>query len=190
MGASIYLCALFVVQLVFFTNGQQDMQFKSNTKCGFSRTDYIFNETLGRCYKFHSVPKTWDEAVSVCQAEESYLAVINSQAEADFLVQLAQQKNDYNAPGLFYKGHLHLGFRKRQGGDWETVNGVTLNATGFSIWGATQPSGDGDCGATVFTEGFVNKPGHLNDLPCHPLVDFICEHVTSLSDNDDGLYDY
>ncbi|KAI5646938.1 lectin c-type domain-containing protein [Phthorimaea operculella] len=152
----------------------KDLQW--NKDCNFSRTDYVFSETLNRCYKFHSVPKNWTEAVSMCHAEQSYLAVINSQAEADFLVRLATKHHDDEAPGLTLRGQILSGFHNRLGEGWKTVKGEDLEASGYTAWRPSEPSGDGLCGAFTFKKIWSFSPGHLNDSACDFCGFFVCEH--------------
>lgn len=85
--------------------------------------DYIFNEEIGRCYKFHQTPKNWTDAYSVCSAEQSYLAVINTQAEADLLVRLTEIKTRDKVAGNYLSGAVHLGFHNRLNEGWQAVGG-------------------------------------------------------------------
>ncbi|KAI5646937.1 lectin c-type domain-containing protein [Phthorimaea operculella] len=140
--------------------------------CDFPRTDYTFNKDLNRCYKFHPRPKNWTEAITICSAEQSYLSIINSQAEADFLVQLTEQKKKSNAPGLTLNGAVLLGFHNRLNDEeWKTIKGQPLEDSGYSVWGGGQPDGGDNelCGSMFFN-------GQLNDIGCGQRCFFICEH--------------
>lgn len=85
-------------------------------------SDYVFEDNLGKCYKFHLGPKTWPEAYAICNAELSYLAVINSQDEADHLTEMTELAPKDHVQGNFLRGAVHLGFHKR-GGEWKTIKG-------------------------------------------------------------------
>lgn len=41
-------------------------------------------------YKLHDCLKTWDDSKATCDSEGGYLAVVNSQAEAEVLVKVFQ----------------------------------------------------------------------------------------------------
>lgn len=84
--------------------------------------DYIFNQQLGRCYQLHTKPLNWTDAHAACHAEQGYLAVINSQEEADYLVQLTQTPVK-KVSGNFMRGAVHLGFHNRGDDGWQTVRG-------------------------------------------------------------------
>ncbi|KAJ2937902.1 hypothetical protein O0L34_g18725 [Tuta absoluta] len=148
----------------------KDVQW--NNECDLPRTDYNLNQTLDRCYKFHSDPKNWTEAMAICNAEQSYLAIINSQEEADYFVDLIAREKKDNAPGLTLSGAVYLGFHNRLGDGWKTIQGQTLEEAGYS-WseGTSQPDGKGNetCGSMFYT-------GQLNDLGCFDRIFFICEH--------------
>ncbi|KAJ2947450.1 hypothetical protein O0L34_g17233 [Tuta absoluta] len=169
----------------------KDLQW--NKDCDFPRNDYSFNETLDRCYKFHSVPKNWTEAMSVCHAEQSHLAVTNSLAEADFLVQLARHNYNDKAPGLTLREQILLGFHNRLGDGWKTIKDEDVAASGYAVWSPNQPSGDGPCGGLVLRAFHGLAAGHLNDIPCNSRGFFVCEHEISSrreSDADNSTYGY
>ncbi|XP_028170786.1 macrophage mannose receptor 1-like [Ostrinia furnacalis] len=149
-----------------------------NIKCDMPNMDYVFNEALGKCYKFHLDPRTWREAYAVCSAESSYLAIIDSQAEADHLVKITAEAPKDDVQGDFLRGAVHLGFHKRKDG-WKTIRGTKLENSGYSKWGNQQPDGgDNETCGTMFYNG------HLNDLKCDHKCFFICEHdVGSLSNS-------
>lgn len=90
--------------------------------------DYNFNSTLGTCYKFHLNSARWIDASSLCHIEESYLAIIDTQAEADFFVEMARitEKEE------IISGSIHLGFRKERG-FWNTVKSKVQKLLYFFI---------------------------------------------------------
>uniref|UniRef100_A0A2H1VDE2 SFRICE_023678 n=1 Tax=Spodoptera frugiperda TaxID=7108 RepID=A0A2H1VDE2_SPOFR len=147
-------------------------------------SDYVYNEQFGRCYKFHLTPMNWTDAYAVCNAEQSYLAVINTQEEADYLVALTESKPKDRVPGNFMRGAVHLGFHNRANEGWQAVRGTALDDTGYTCWGTNQPDG-GDleqCGSMFYN-------GLLNDISCDTRAFFICEHeVDSLSSSLDDRF--
>ncbi|XP_053625135.1 macrophage mannose receptor 1 [Plodia interpunctella] len=142
-----------------------------NTACKMPYPDYKYNKELGRCYKFHLSPKNWTEAYTICSSELSFLAVIESQAEADFLQQLTSLAPKDNIPGNYLRGAVHLGYHNRNGNGWRTIKGTPLENSGYSRWGGGQPDG-GDlerCGTMFYN-------GQLNDIACDRRCFFICEN--------------
>ncbi|XP_011564302.3 uncharacterized protein LOC105394158 isoform X1 [Plutella xylostella] len=142
-----------------------------NFLCDMPDKSYLYDNTLGKCYKFHLTPMNWTDAYSVCAAEQSYLAVINSQKEADHLVKTTNEAPRDTIKGDYLRGAVHLGFHNRDDDGWKTVRGTTLEESGYTRWGNQQPDG-GDkeqCGTMFYT-------GTLNDLACWQKCFFICEH--------------
>ncbi|CAH2980548.1 unnamed protein product [Chilo suppressalis] len=54
-------------------------------ECGTVDNGYKLNPKTGSCYKFHKDAVAWTHAFSVCAAEGGYLAIINSEEEAQEL---------------------------------------------------------------------------------------------------------
>ncbi|CAH0721768.1 unnamed protein product, partial [Brenthis ino] len=150
-----------------------------NVYCDIPDMSYEYNKNLGRCYKFHLTPSNWTDAYATCNTELSYLAVINSQAEADYLKELTEKAKKHEVQGDFLRGAVHLGFRLRKN-KWQTIiNNMPLEDSGYSKWGGGQPDGKGQemCGSMFYN-------GSLNDIGCDRLLFFICEHEIDLLRND------
>ncbi|XP_028170800.1 CD209 antigen-like protein E isoform X3 [Ostrinia furnacalis] len=147
-----------------------------NTKCDIPYLDYEFDETLGKCYKFYSEPRTWRDAYVACSAELSYLAIIDSQAEADHLAKIttdAPKEDSQNA----LEDTVFLGFNKLRKG-WKTIKGTKLQNSGYTKWGDQQPDG-GDSESC----GGMSYDGLLKDAKCEDQSYFICEHDVATSYN-------
>lgn len=87
-------------------------------------TDYRFAETSNRCYKFHSNPAKWKDAFRICNNEGAYLAIINSQEEADEFVNLFKKYPVESLKGNFNKIFIHVGFADLLSvGTFKTING-------------------------------------------------------------------
>lgn len=84
----------------------------------------MFNGYFGKCYKFGLIPKNWTDAYTLCSAEQSYLAVINSKEEADYLVTLIEKTPKH----IKDKGSLAvlLGFHNRNNDGWTTIKGESF----------------------------------------------------------------
>ncbi|XP_068084793.1 hemolymph lipopolysaccharide-binding protein-like [Anabrus simplex] len=68
--------------------------------------DYLFFPLLGR-YKFHTLVKTWSEAYDICEQEGAHLAVINSDTEANVLMEL--YKHSPKAKGASQGDNIYVG---------------------------------------------------------------------------------
>ncbi|XP_073943839.1 uncharacterized protein isoform X1 [Choristoneura fumiferana] len=146
-----------------------------NTLCDIPDPSYVFNKDLGKCYKFHLTPMNWTDAHAMCSIEQSYLAIINSQAEADYLVKVTEEAPKSKIKGNFLSGAVYLGYHNRDDDGWKTIKGTTLEESGYTGWGNQQPDGgvNEPCGSMFYN-------GRLNDLGCHQKCFFICEHDIGL----------
>ncbi|CAG4989006.1 unnamed protein product [Parnassius apollo] len=153
---------------------------KWNEQCNVPYMDYKYNEALGRCYKFHLNPLNWKDAFEACDSEDAYLAIINSQNEADYLVNITAEAPKDKVKGWYLRGAVHLGFSYDPSENgWRTITGETLDDAGYSMWGNNQPDGgeDEQCGS-MFYNGF------LNDISCEAQrCFFICEREIELLNN-------
>ncbi|KAM3962998.1 macrophage mannose receptor 1-like isoform 2-T2 [Aphomia sociella] len=142
-----------------------------NIACNISDTDYTYCEALNKCYKFHLIPKTWNEAYATCHAEQSHLAVIENQKEADFLIEFTRNTPKDHVRGDYLRGSVLLGFHKLDGEGWKTVKGTSLEESGYSYWANEQSDGHDQekCGSML-------NNGQLKELSCNQKSFFICEH--------------
>ncbi|XP_039746854.1 secretory phospholipase A2 receptor-like isoform X2 [Pararge aegeria] len=151
-----------------------------NNYCNIPDMAYEFNEKLGKCYKFHLNPMNWTDAYKVCDSEQSYLAIINDDKEAEYMTNLTSRAPKDKVEGNYLRGAVHLGFKNNKG--WKTIKGMTLRDSGYSKWGGGQPDG-GDkelCGSMFYN-------GHLNDISCGQNMFFICEHEIDILSTDYAL---
>ncbi|XP_047527581.1 C-type mannose receptor 2-like isoform X1 [Vanessa atalanta] len=149
-----------------------------NVYCDIPDQGYEYVKKLGRCYKFHLTPMNWTDAFTVCNTEQSYLAVINSQDEADHLVDMTRKAPKDNVEGNYVRGAVHLGFQFKRN-RWQTIiKNMPLPDSGYTNWGGGQPDGKGEekCGSMFYN-------GHLNDICCDQSLFFICEHEIDLLRN-------
>jgi hypothetical protein len=73
-------------------------------------------------YKFHTTPKTWDEARLTCQQEGGHLVVINSEAESKVLQSLFAGVK--KVEGVSHNDYAFVGFHDRfVEGEYLTVFG-------------------------------------------------------------------
>ncbi|XP_023935049.1 macrophage mannose receptor 1 isoform X2 [Bicyclus anynana] len=151
-----------------------------NNYCNIPDTAYEYNEAKGRCYKFHLQPMNWSDAYTVCNSEQSYLAIINDEAEANILANLTSRAPKDKVEGNYLRGAVHLGFKNNKG--WKTIKGKPLRESGYSKWGGGQPDGGEQekCGSMFYN-------GHLNDISCDQRLFFICEHEIDILSTDYAL---
>jgi hypothetical protein len=80
----------------------------------------------GSCYKFHAVAHTWPRAFMICAAEGGYLAVINSQLEAQVLRELLYKYPEKNITSQ-YTSDTAIGFRDwSEHSIWFTIKGKSI----------------------------------------------------------------
>ncbi|KAK3590382.1 hypothetical protein CHS0354_035870 [Potamilus streckersoni] len=59
--------------------------WKYYTKPQHCDGDYVFNQPLGLCYKFHVENKTFNDAMTACEAEGAKMLVLRNQNELNFI---------------------------------------------------------------------------------------------------------
>uniref|UniRef100_A0A2A4JYM8 C-type lectin domain-containing protein n=1 Tax=Heliothis virescens TaxID=7102 RepID=A0A2A4JYM8_HELVI len=138
-----------------------------NYLCNMSNPDYTFNKDIGKCYKLHTTPLSWSNAYGVCTIEQSHLAVINSQMEADYLASLVASAPAPKVEGNYMRGIYHLGFHNKFNEGWRTIKDTPIQEELW--WGDYEPVGKNQCGAMFFN-------GRLNNINCETRSLFICEH--------------
>ncbi|GLH00047.1 Hemolymph lipopolysaccharide-binding protein, partial [Gryllus bimaculatus] len=114
-------------------------------------------------YKMHYELRTWPEAKAACEREGGYLAVLNSQEEANLAGSFLQRYN--------IVGHLLVGFFDvTKNGTYITVLNEPLSSTGYEGWASSEPNhvGTENCGSYFPNQG-------LNDEACNVPKAFLCE---------------
>ncbi|XP_063380575.1 macrophage mannose receptor 1-like [Cydia fagiglandana] len=150
-------------------------------KCGPEDNGYIYNAKIGSCYKFHREDKWWKDAFASCDSEGAYLAIINSDDEAEVLKKLFRANQYGRREGQvpdWVNEVAHIGFVDwgREGGLWMTIHGQTLEDAGYLEWNHGEPNNATNqfCGAM-----FIN--GRFDDVNCYDgdpdqwTRSFICE---------------
>lgn len=88
--------------------------------------EYLYNDDIGKCYKVHNNLKPWSEAHAICNAEQSYLTIINNQKEADVVTKLIADTKLVSSSNSTKTPVIYLGFRKEGGQPWTTVRGKSV----------------------------------------------------------------
>ncbi|CAG5031466.1 unnamed protein product [Parnassius apollo] len=102
-----------------------------NNRCGTTDKEYVFDSRTGSCYKFHTVPRTWSRAYMTCAAEGGYLAIINSEVEAQVIKEIFAEHPSDSLQGNFWKDAALVGFHDwKEHGEWLTIHGETLKESG------------------------------------------------------------
>lgn len=131
-------------------------------------------------HKIYRHAEAWQDARNICKEDGGDLAVINSEAEAQVLVELmAKSHPHFDSDDLNY---VLIGFDDiHHNGKYVTVDGKSLKEAGYEKWARGEPNnGKGsieDCGSMF-------KDGRLNDMPCWKKCGFVCELNISL----EGMY--
>ncbi|CAH0719677.1 unnamed protein product, partial [Brenthis ino] len=161
---------------------KSDNVSRNLASCGTTDTAYQLDMRTGNCYKFHAEAKSWVEAYEICFAEQAYLAIINSYAEARILADIFANYPSFTIhadhPNTMSIGIIDWQHNR----DWYTIHGESIKDAGYSSWSMGEPSNsDGDeyCG-TIF------RNGHLNDEPCSKRNVFICEKDVILVQKEDS----
>lgn len=89
----------------------------------FSLSEYRYSEETSRCYKLHQTSATWSEAALVCDIEESYLAVISSEVEAQYLAELTSDAFSINDITPIPCNFIALGISIKDKTGWKTILG-------------------------------------------------------------------
>lgn len=137
------------------------------------RDDYHCTPGIGS-HKLHTRAKIWNEARKICIDEGGHLAIVNSVAEANVLVNLFNRSGPIK--GAAYKNQVLLGIHDLYAEtEWVTVQGDSLAKSGYSAWtdkwGGQPDNGGGiqNCGAMVIEDG------RLDDVACNVPFAFFCE---------------
>ncbi|XP_035441999.2 uncharacterized protein LOC118270504 [Spodoptera frugiperda] len=140
--------------------------------CGTIDPEYRLDQRTGSCYKFHTVPRTFERANFACSAEGGHLAIINGDTEATVLKELFAKYPAGKMVGNFWKDVAFIGVHDwGEYGDWRTIHGKTLDEAGYSKFSLGEPNNSkpGErCGS-------IYRSGLLNDLWCDRPAPFICE---------------
>ncbi|XP_077295203.1 macrophage mannose receptor 1-like [Arctopsyche grandis] len=143
-----------------------------NTQCETYDSEFFYSSKLDRCYKFHKEPMTWNSSYLTCYGEQSRLALINSQEEADLLVKLFEKYPEESLDRNFNKNIIHVGFNDFiLPGSHITIDGHYLSDTGYDKWAPNQP----DNRNNVEHCGSMYRNGLLNDIGCNVKAMFVCE---------------
>ncbi|KAL3888089.1 hypothetical protein ACJMK2_000470 [Sinanodonta woodiana] len=137
--------------------GQQGWTYYNRKQ--YCDEDYIFNQTLGLCYKLYSISETFDNAMITCEAEGAKLMTIRNDAEFRFIKEVMTRGS---AASIFI-GLRAVGVSR----DWMWWNG---QAASYFNWGLNQPDNAGGIEACV--EIVMNI---YNDIPCSVLRYFVCQ---------------
>jgi K+ transporter len=89
---------------------------------------------LNKCYKIHTNPAKWKDAIKVCKAEQSCLVIVNSKTEANFLVKEMAKYPPENYSDTFDKNNFQAGFSDQLNhGVHRTIEGTRFETFEFLI---------------------------------------------------------
>ncbi|CAK1546904.1 unnamed protein product [Leptosia nina] len=151
------------------------------TECGTVDKEYHLDARTGSCYKFHNIARNFTRAFMACAAEGGYLAIINSETEAQILKELFEKNQPDTLRFTSHSGIAFVGFH--DWGErfvWTTIHGQSIEEAGYNKFSGGQPDGaqPGEYCGGIFRNGL------LDDAWCHERMAFICEKsVDSLLDD-------
>ncbi|XP_044743667.1 hemolymph lipopolysaccharide-binding protein-like [Chrysoperla carnea] len=125
------------------------------------------------CYKFHTDPQIWNEARKICISEGGYLAILNTDQEAQYLAALLnglypESSLDDSIPDKYW---TFIGFHAYfQKGEYVTIDGLNIESSGFNHFSPGEPNNPG-----VENCGTIGRNGLLNDYFCDRKSIYICE---------------
>ena len=138
-----------------------------------SESDAVNDGYTGHVYEFYTLPEpewesgpiTWEQAERRCEWKGGHLAVIESQAENDYLCTAMKQKGFENA----YFGYSD----SETEGDWKWVNGAQSSYINWHSGEPNNQNGDEDYAMFYqkFDDGTWNDGDGLIDADCA----YICE---------------
>ncbi|XP_043492817.1 hemolymph lipopolysaccharide-binding protein-like [Polistes fuscatus] len=146
-------------------------------KCNFvgnkiMRDDYHHSPGIGS-HKLHTRAKVWNEARKICIEEGGHLAIINSIAEANLLLDLFNRSGPLK--GAAYNNQFLLGIHDLYTeGDWVTIQGDSLAKSGYNAW-TDKWGGQPDNGGGIQNCGAMLDDGKLDDVACNVPFAFFCE---------------
>ncbi|XP_061194351.1 perlucin-like [Saccostrea echinata] len=170
------LCLAIALVSVLSCKGQPNCQLGSNT--------YTFHQS---CYKFVHEHFSWPEAITYCATLGGELVRIESAAEHNFLIHIANQLKANDTSFDVKEYWINLSDAIVQG-EWMWMGNTRLNApedspnnerATYVKWGPNQPDDhpNEDCAGLWFEGGFL-----YGDWPCSALLHAICED-SSIADD-------
>ncbi|KAL3888464.1 hypothetical protein ACJMK2_000831 [Sinanodonta woodiana] len=138
-----------------------DQGWQYYTKREYCDGDYIFNQTLGLCYKLHVESKTFNDAMTACEAEGAKMMIVRNQNEMNFINTVVS--STVGAGTRLYVGVRAIGATRA----WQLFNGQ--NGT-YLPWGYGEPNnlnGNQNCVLLI--------NGYYYDDPCDVLHPFFCQ---------------
>ncbi|XP_060071984.1 lectin BRA-3-like [Ylistrum balloti] len=136
------------------------------------RSDYIYDDTTGRCHKKHDDAMTWDKASDTCSEDGGHLLTLDTAAEYNIILLLGlSQELWIGATDKAVEGEFR----------W-LVSGDILPQT--TPWNTNQPDGgDSEQCVTAFVKTIIARKAaptissevKLNDAACTKILEFICE---------------
>nr|CAD7589172.1 unnamed protein product [Timema genevievae] len=137
------------------------------------KSRYKLFEGLGYYRVVKSPRLRWSDARVACAEDGAHLAVINSPEEARALVTTYQE---LGVKGDIVVQQAYVGVSdSMKEGDYVTIFGTPLNATGFSSWAPGELNKKAHIleGKDCLT---LHTSGYLKVVYCHAPLPFFCEH--------------
>ena len=121
---------------------------------------------------------SWEDAMFECQNHGGRLPVLGNTTK---LHAFSRSIDDYEED-LRYFSIFFVGAHVISDGRWITVRKQLFPAQS-SLWGTSQPSGDGWCTDLIFEEKWNSKGWRINDQNCLSKEGFVCQKPKNTSGN-------
>uniref|UniRef100_A0A9J2PE84 C-type lectin domain-containing protein n=1 Tax=Ascaris lumbricoides TaxID=6252 RepID=A0A9J2PE84_ASCLU len=135
------------------------------------------------CYRFMTVPHTWQDAESVCVGMGGHLASIHSAAENAFIIGLSGIRSFYGAPANTLLANTWIGLKGYGSSAWHWVDGTVFD---YQYWGPMYPSWHFEqCGQLIYrslNNGRFSSSilSTWNNFECSMAVEnFVCKMKTT-----------
>ncbi|XP_015120376.1 hemolymph lipopolysaccharide-binding protein [Diachasma alloeum] len=143
-----------------------------NTHDVQKRDDYYYTVGIG-AHKLHTRGATFNNARKVCIEEGGHLAVIDSVAEEQVLLDLFKRSGPMR--NVSQEEQAFIGIHDLFAeGEWVTVLGDSLYKYGYTKW-SNRWDGQPDNGGGVQHCGTLLKEGEMDDVNCNIQLAFFCE---------------
>ncbi|KAL3888497.1 hypothetical protein ACJMK2_000864 [Sinanodonta woodiana] len=138
-----------------------DQGWQYYTKQQYCDGDYVYELSLGLCYKLHVEGKNFNDAMTACEAEGAKMMALRNQNELIYIKTVISR--EMNADNDVYIGIRAIGVNR----DWKLFNGQ--NGT-YLPWSSEEPNnlnGDQSCVILCNTK--------YCDDPCNRIIPFFCQ---------------
>nr|CAD7417771.1 unnamed protein product [Timema poppensis] len=148
--------------------GFPNMGFPSTS---MQMTKYLYFQDVGYYKMYEGATGGWVNAYETCERDGAHLVIINSEKEAEVVAKIINSQAEENN-SIFYVGFhmLYDTLAINPDRTFLTVQGQSLNHSGYNIWGYERPPTEN------YHCGTVDRKAQFDIHSCNLSMPFICEH--------------